>query len=318
MTKEAFFEDINSTIEDVIATDYVFNPEDYVPGVDDPNLTYGRGKAKKGVELNTCVLYVDVRDSVSLTESHWDTTMGKIYSAFTACVLKAARETGGFVRNIIGDRVMIVFPSDNCYTKAVDCAVYINQISNTINTKFPNLNFRCGIGIDAGRIRLIKIGIQVNNQEHYENKGLVWVGKPANMASRLTDTANKRITEETYHVEGTKLSFKTTMFGIQSTFPETIEIPHVRDFSTEDYLKAITVSHNKPYISGFHSVNSIKKLNRYYQFPPILMSETVYRGFAKANPNRNSIKNGYWKLQSVAIRSIEFPVYGGNVVWDIK
>ena len=63
MTKEAFFEDINSTIEDVIATDYVFNPEDYVPGVDDPNLTYGRGKAKKGVELNTCVLYVDVRDS---------------------------------------------------------------------------------------------------------------------------------------------------------------------------------------------------------------------------------------------------------------
>lgn len=318
MTKEAFFKDINSTIDDIIATDYVFNPENYVPGVDDPNLTYGRGKIKKGIELNTCILYVDIRDSVFLTESHWDTTMGKIYSAFTACVLKAARETEGFVRNIIGDRVMIVFPSNNCYTKAVDCAIYINQISNIINIKFPNLNFRCGIGIDAGRMRLIKIGIQVNNLEHYENKGLVWVGKPANMASRLTDTANKKVYEEIYHVEGTKLSSKTNMFGIQTSFPEMVEIPLVKDFSIDDFLKAISVSHKKPHITGFHSVISIKRQKKDYQFPPILMSEVVYKGFTKANPNRNSIKNGYWKLQSVAIRSIEFPVYGGDVVWDIK
>ena len=318
MTKEAFFDDIKSTIEDLIATDYVFNQKDYVPGVDDPNLTYGRGEIKKGVELNTCVLYVDIRDSVALTESHWDTTMGKIYSAFTACVLMAARETGGYVRNIIGDRVMIVFPSDNCYTKAVDCAIYINQISNAINAKFPKINFRCGIGIDAGRMRLIKIGIQVNNKEHYENKGLVWVGKPANMASRLTDIANKKVSGETYHVEGTKLSFRTNLSGIQPKFPETVEIPFARDFSTEDYLKAISISSNKPRISGFHSVFSIKKQKNVYQFPPILMSEVVYRGFAKVNPNRNSIKNGYWKLQSAPIRSIDFPVYGGDVVWVIK
>lgn len=318
MTKEVFFEDINSTIEDIIATDYVFNSEDYVPGVDDPKLTYGRGKMKKGVELNTCVLYVDIRDSVAFTESHWDTTMGKIYSAFTACILKAARETGGFVRNIIGDRVMIVFPPDNCYTKAVDCAIYINQISRVINAKFQNLNFRCGIGIDAGRMRLIKVGIQVYNQENYENKGLVWVGKPANLASRLTDTANKKVTEEIIHIEGTKLSFKTNTFGIQNTFYETVETPFEKNFSTEDYLKSISVSQNKPHISGFHSVISIKKLNNEYQFPPILMSEAVYAEFAKVNPNRNSIKRGYWKLQTFPIRSIEYPVYGGDVVWDIK
>ena len=318
MNKEAFFKDIDNTIEDIITTDYVFNSVDYVPGVDDSKLTYGRGDIKKGVELNTCVLYVDIRDSVNLTVSHWDTTMGKVYSAFTACVLKAALKTGGFVRNIIGDRVMIVFPTNDCYTQAVDCAIYINQISKAINAKFPNINFRCGIGIDAGRIRLIKVGIQVNNQEHYENKGLIWVGKPANMASRLTDTANKIITEEIYHVEGTKLSFSPYVQGIQSTFPEMIETPFARDFSTEDYLKAINVSKNKPYISGFHSVNSIKKLNKDYKFPPILMSETVYRRFAKENPNRNSIKKGYWKLLSATIRNVDFPIYGGDVIWDIK
>ena len=75
------------------------------------------------------MLFVDIRNSVQLTKDKQDRTMGRLYSVFAHCVLLAAQEEGGFVRNIIGDRVMIVFPPDKCYTKAVHCAITINHIA---------------------------------------------------------------------------------------------------------------------------------------------------------------------------------------------
>ena len=42
-------------------------------------------------------------------------------------------------------------------------------------------------------MRVIKVSIERKGNENTENKGLVWVGKPANLASRLTDFAGKTV-----------------------------------------------------------------------------------------------------------------------------
>ena len=101
--------------------------------------------------------------------------MGRIYTAFTKGVLNAAREHNGYVRNIIGDRVMVVFPVNNCFVNAVNCAITINHISQMINEVFRNVNFHCGIGVDYGEMRVIKVGIERKGEENIENKGLLHV-----------------------------------------------------------------------------------------------------------------------------------------------
>ena len=66
MSKKDFFQNINSVIDDWKNTTFTFYEKDYVPGLDsDGNLTYGDGENKRGIELNSCVLYVDSSANVN-------------------------------------------------------------------------------------------------------------------------------------------------------------------------------------------------------------------------------------------------------------
>ena len=49
---------------------------------------------------------------------------------------------------------MVVFSPDQCFTRAVFCAVTINHIAKLINKKFDNFEFKCGIGIDYGKLNV--------------------------------------------------------------------------------------------------------------------------------------------------------------------
>lgn len=315
MSKKTFFENIDSVIDDWKNTSFTFSHQDYVPGLDpDGNLTYGNGENKRGIEMNTCVLFVDIRNSVALTEKRQIRTMGKIYSVFTHCVLMAAQEEGGYVRNIIGDRVMIVFPEDDCYTHAVDCAITINQIADHINDKFANVDFKCGIGIDYGTMNVMKVGIVVRGEENDDNKGLVWIGYPANYASRLTDSANKHMKEDYYHVEGLGYQFSLRTPGLIGKIPQRKS----QDYSQEELLTNLTIRGNNLGLNLFSSISSVDKRTRTFDFKPILMSEAVYKGFKAANPDRPSIKKSLWTIQNWKIRDINFTVYGGNVVWILN
>ncbi len=99
MAKKNFFNKITSVINDWKNTSFTFYQKQYVPGLDDSNLTYGNGEEKKGVEINTCVLFVDIRNSVQLTKDKQVRTLGKVYSVFTYCILLAAQNEGGYVRS---------------------------------------------------------------------------------------------------------------------------------------------------------------------------------------------------------------------------
>ena len=317
MSRKDFFKNIETVIDDWKDTSFTFISKNYIPGLDDTNLTYGNGEEKKGIEINTCVLFVDIRNSVQLTKDKQVKTMGKIYSVFTHCVLLAAEEEGAYVRNIIGDRIMVVFPPDQCFTKAVFCAITINHITKLINKKFDNFEFKCGIGIDYGKLNVMKVGIKKKGSENDDNKGLVWVGYPANFASRLTDCANKEFVDTIYKVDGTFYEYhflKNPLIGRDSGYyRKTLE------FSPEEFAAKVSISNDKHslFLSSCKQVYSIEKEERKYLYKSILISDKVYQEYTKSIPEANDIKNSWWKKQTRKIRDIDFDVWGAELTWKL-
>ena len=275
-------------------------------------MTYESGDAKKGKCIETCVLFVDIRNSVELTRKHNSETMGRIYTAFTKGVLNAAREYNGYVRNIIGDRVMVVFPVSNCFVNAVNCAITINHISQMINEVFTSVDFHCGIGIDYGEMRVIKVGIERRGNENAENKGLVWVGKPANLASRLTDFAGKTVEDEFYNVTGDFYHYDP--LGI----PPLLGKPRNGWFRESKKLTAEQLAHELYYSANglnihIHNISSFDKNTEQYKYSPILISDKVYSEYIKQNPQEFK----HWKQETRGVKDISYKVWGANLHWRL-
>lgn len=302
MDRQQQINDFRDTIQDSKNKDFEFNISYKVPSINDTDLTYESGKAKKGKEITTCVLYVDIRNSVALTEKHQIKTMGRIYTAFTKCVLKAARDEDGYVRNIIGDRVMVVFPSEKCFEKSVNCAISINHAAKILNKEFFSVDFKCGIGIDYGKMNVIKVGIERKGDENTENKGLVWVGCPANYASRLTDNANKHVEIKMYSVEGKMSNNPFAFFSSK------------KDYTADQFAGKVKYSFGKITIGEFQSITNIKEYVKSHDFNPILISEEVLNGLKKENQD---LVNSYWKREDFPIRNIDFNVYGADLTWKV-
>lgn len=297
MSYSELIKKLKVVIEDVYTTDVEFTPIREVPNVNSTTgLTFESGDVKRGRTIKTCVLYVDIRDSVKLNEEKQVKTMGRIYTAFTKAVLIAAREEGGCVRNIIGDRVMVVFPEKDCFTHAVHCAFLINNIAILINNTFPTVPFKCGVGIDYGTMSVLKVGIDVRDDENQECKNLVWVGYPANYASRLTDFANKKVTEQ-YRVTGIQLGNRCVTQQI---------------YSKDSLLSTLHQCGDAMMLLFYQTVSKFEPLE--HTFPSILVSEAVYNGYAK-NPEDDSISKGRWEKQDYPIKDIKFPVYGTSAFW---
>ncbi len=328
MSIKTKLQEIENDVTDVINTEFAYYIAKEVPHKNDTQLTFESGIQKKGKVLKTCVLYVDIRNSVGLTEKHHNVTMGKIYTAFTKAVLKVARHHNGHIRNIIGDRVMVVFPVANCFTNAVDCAISINHIAkHIIKKQFKNVDFKCGIGIDYGDLRTIKVGIQRNGNENPENKGLVWAGYPANIASRLTDNANKVIKETYYEVKRNPLNY-LSIFGDIGSFPfsspaSKIQPPfldkiEIIEMTAEQFANSISSTKTgELYMSGGNFISFSKK-EKVYNYSPILMTEEVYKGYKSNNPTRNDIVNNYWKEQPHQIKNYKDKLFGADLIWVVN
>lgn len=320
--KKGFLDELIADVTDIKRKNFLYYSTKYVPSRHDTSFTFERGKDKVGKEIETTVLYVDIRNSVELNRKHHIQTMGRIYTAFTKCVLKIARNHGGSVRNIIGDRVMIVFPTQNCFTNAVNCAISINHASKYLIAKiFPDVDFKCGIGIDYGIMNVIKVGLHRIGEEGYENRNLVWVGYPANIASRLTDIANKTI--ETNQVEvvyypyippmpvfkaGFGLFIEKFTKGGYATTPSTIIVDELEFANKIDYgsILGITFSGGK--------LDSFRKIKNSISYRPILMTKAVYDGFKKENPQRNALK---WltPLKNHNIKNVSLEIYHADIFW---
>lgn len=312
MELKEFMTNMRNMINDVRVKGFSYSTSLNVPSLSDCDLTYESGDAKKGKCIETCVLFVDIRNSVELTRKHNSETMGRIYTAFTKGVLNAAREYNGYVRNIIGDRVMVVFPVSNCFVNAVNCAITINHISQMINEVFTSVDFHCGIGIDYGEMRVIKVGIERRGNENAENKGLVWVGKPANLASRLTDFAGKTVEDEFYNVTGDFYHYDP--LGI----PPLLGKPRNGWFRESKKLTAEQLAHELYYSANglnihIHNISSFDKNTEQYKYSPILISDKVYSEYIKQNPQEFK----HWKQETREVKDISYKVWGANLHWRL-
>ncbi len=330
MKIEKLLEEINSDVIDVTRTDFEYGNTYGVPNRSNNQLTFERGITKRGLLLCSCVLYVDIRNSVALTHKHTTETMGRIYTSFSKAVLKIAKHHHGHIRNIIGDRIMIVFPAGNCFVNAVECAITINHVcKKVINKQFSNVDFSCGIGIDYGELRVIKVGIPRNGVEGAENKSLVWVGYPANIASRLTDVAAKKITENYFEVTRNKINHKAIkpILGLGSIYSgssaynplEPLYLDQIEKvvLTPEQFANSISsVTQGELFMLGGKFIKFEKK-EKNIQYPDILVTESVLDGYFKQKNNLTDSEKDFWKEQAESVKSVSQKIFGASITWKL-
>lgn len=141
-----------------------------------------------------------------------------------------------------------------------------------INRIFSNVDFHCGIGIDYGEMRVIKVGIERKGDENAENKGLVWVGKPANLASRLTDFAGKTVEDEFYNVTGEFYHYDPLGIPPLLYKPRNGWFKDSRKLTAEQLANALYYSTNGLNIN-IHNISSFEKKTESYKYNPILVSD---------------------------------------------
>ncbi len=150
---DAFRTSVDEEVRSILGANFraVVVPTDTVPGPGDPDLTYPNLDAREQQckLLESCVLHVDIRDSTRISDQHRRETLVRLYSAFVRSMARCATYFGGRVRNIVGDRVMVLFDRANCFGNAVNTAVLMNSVGQyVLDRHFPNNTIKLGIGID--------------------------------------------------------------------------------------------------------------------------------------------------------------------------
>jgi class 3 adenylate cyclase len=148
------------------------------------------------------VLYADLSGSTAMVNDGPWTFAAEVYKTFLFCAAKLVRNEGGTITSYDGDRVMGVFVGDSQTSNAGRCGLKINyavqQIVNpALKSQYPNRNFdvKQVVGIDTSSIRAARTGVRGDND-------IVWVGRAANYAAKLTELnlAHRTwVTEEAYN-----------------------------------------------------------------------------------------------------------------------
>ncbi|MEH1888226.1 MAG: hypothetical protein V7K92_01785 [Nostoc sp.] len=128
-----FFNEIKDEVNLTVSSNFQIEviETERVPSFEDSNITYYNPltKTKKCKRIESCVLYVDMRDSTKISAAKHPATLTKIYSTFVSSMIQASRYFNGYVRNIIGDRVMVVYDRVNCFLNAINTAILMNSIN---------------------------------------------------------------------------------------------------------------------------------------------------------------------------------------------
>lgn len=155
------------------------------------------------VRIEGTVLYADLSRSTHLVDTKQPWFAAKIYKTFLHCCAKIIRNFGGTITAYDGDRIMAVWLGETKNTNAVKAALAINFarleiIQPALNAAYPKANYsiRHTCGVDTSPLFVTNTGIR-------GSKDLVWVGRAANWAAKLSDlpdTHATRISSAVYDV----------------------------------------------------------------------------------------------------------------------
>lgn len=330
-----YLQSIADEVKDIFSHDIETSKTFVVPGRDDVGLTFGRNQIKKGKLIETCVLFIDIRNSTIISKNlkKDKAKLGKIYSAFIHAMVSIA-DKYGYVRNIIGDRVMVVFEPNNCFIDSINCAATMYSVSYGILKKYSGIDtFKVGIGIDFGEMLILKTGILKNHTEKSEYKNLVWVGDAANIASKLTDLANKEYNNPLYTLSYEDIVFENVLTGhTKSPTPlsladaylgktNLIPVYEVKmatktysvTLSGEEFNKKVSISQGSWLYDG-KSIKSLIKEERQGTTSPVLMSGKVYNEFKTADPKSIHLKRLCQKTYPIQAPT-SLGIFGGTPLW---
>ena len=132
------------------------------------------------------VLYADLSDSTDMVDQQPWWLAAEVYRAYLYCCSRLIRAEGGTITSYDGDRVMGIFVGDKQTTTAARCALKINYaVKQIINPLFKDeykdrsVTVRQVVGIDTSEIHAARAGVRGDND-------IVWVGRAANYAAKLT------------------------------------------------------------------------------------------------------------------------------------
>lgn len=147
-----------------------------------------------GYYVSCCAVFVDIRDSSSLTYEDTKKNVSKIYRSFVSevtAIMQCLKQCKHI--NIVGDCVSGVFDTANPQQDLGEIFVMIARINSIIQILNKELikndlpQIKVGIGADFGKTLVIKAGYQGS-----ELDDLVWIGRVVNQAAHLCDMANKQ------------------------------------------------------------------------------------------------------------------------------
>lgn len=169
---------------------YTVSKGTVIPNVED--IEFG----KKGRELELAMLFIDVRESTKIVDGFRRETAAKMYKSFLWGVSQIARANGGSLRSFNGDGVLVAFIGERKCTSATKAALQMAWFCKKVlkpkveaymskNSQLNSMDFNFGIGIDVGKVLVVRGGIKGSN-----NNDLVWVGNATNYAVKLSNIKN--------------------------------------------------------------------------------------------------------------------------------
>ena len=162
-----------------------FQVEDisYVPTISNSKLTFGC----KGLEFEATVLYIDMRGSTAILNTHRKRVVAKIHMLYYHAIVKIAKATGGEIRSFNGDSLLVFYQGttkdslSNAVKAAMQMKYAIKELLNENLKNYSDIDF--GIGIDDGKILATKVGVGGSD----ETKDLIWIGNAVNKSTKISD-----------------------------------------------------------------------------------------------------------------------------------
>ena len=190
----ALGDNLNSEVRKILQEEWRTEDRRSAPKLDDLEL------GNHAIKIEGTVLYADLNDSTKLVDGYKPWFAAEVYKSYLVCAARIIRSEQGVITAYDGDRIMSVFSGRRQQDRAVRVALKINYavekiINPAITDEYPKSPYKVSqvVGIDTSELFVARTGIRGFND-------LVWVGRAANYAAKLTERsgAPSQITAEVF------------------------------------------------------------------------------------------------------------------------
>ena len=101
-------DDIEKQVKSIESEKFIVEPTTSVPTISNSKLTFGC----KGLKFEATVLYIDMRGSTSILNSHQKRVVAKIHMLYYHAIVKIAKSTSGEIRSFNGDSLLVFYPGN--------------------------------------------------------------------------------------------------------------------------------------------------------------------------------------------------------------